>query len=262
MKKIIFSALLAAVALCSCKTDTREYRNPTYPGYIMLVNNIAGYKIVSCKLALLFQIDEYIGAETDEEREKVHDKYFYNNYVSYDAESGVFNLRYSSYEVFVNTGGKRIGETGAEWTGWYQDNTDFVPCVKCIGENRYEVTYDEAYYPRNNDRYKVSVEVEILEALKRYRFMSVKMTGTCTSYNKSSSKGVFVIDGNATDLIWKEDRFCGGTIELTTENHGVVDNAKAEFSDGGDCMIWYGNCKDIYSSYFLEHGYDYYFMKE
>lgn len=253
MKKIIFSALLAAFALCSCKTATREYRNPTYPGYMMLVNNISGYKALPEKLTLLFQIDEYIGAETDAEREQVHDKYFYNEYVAYDAANGVFTIRYNTCELFVNTGGKRIGETGAEWSGRYERESKFVPDVKCIGENRYEINYNELEYPRySSDKYKVSVEVEIKELSLSYRYIVLEMTGTCESCNKSDNR-TFIIDGSATGLIWKGTRFYGGTVELTTENRGVVDNAKAEFSDDGDFTVWYNGSRDKYSSYDLEY---------
>ena len=253
MKKIIFSALLAAVALCSCKTDTREYRNPTYPGYMMLVNNIAGYRALPEKLALLFQIDEYIGAETDEERERLHDKYFYKEYVAYNAEKGVFTIRYWSEELVVNTGGKRIGEIGAEWSGRYENETKFMPVVKCIGENRYEVTYHEFDYPQySRDKYKVSVEVEIKELSPSYRYIVLEMTGTCESCNKSSNR-TFIVDGSATGLIWRGNGFLGGTIDLTTENRGVVDNAKVEFSDDRSFTVWYDGCRDVYSSYDLEY---------
>lgn len=260
MKKIILSALLAAFALCSCKTATREYRNPTYPGYMMLVNNISGYKAFSGKLALMFQIDEYIGAETDEERERVHDKYFYREYVAYDDAKGLFTIRYDTDELFVSTGGKRIGETGAEWSGMYENQYEFMPVVKCIGENRYEITYNESDYPRfSSDRYKVSVEAEVGEASAVSGGMSLKMTGTCESRNKSDN-GTFIVEGYATDLIWQGNRFLTGTVELTTENRGVIDNAKAEFSEDGSFTVWYGGSKDVYSLYDLE--YYGYFMYE
>lgn len=255
MKKIIFSALLAAFALCSCRTDTREYRNPTYPGYVMLVNNIAGYKALSEKLILMFRIDEYIGAETDAEREMVHDKYFYKEYVAYDAAKGVFTIRYQSYELFVNTGGKRIGEVGAEWSGRYERETMFMPVVKCIGENRYEVTYNESDYPRySSDRYNVSAEVEVKESLTSNKYLSLSMSGTCESYNKSGNSS-FIVDGCATELTYYGGWFCEGTIDLTTENRGIVDNAKAEFSDDGTFTVWYGGSRDVYSSYDLDYGY-------
>ena len=253
MKKIIFSALLAAVALCSCKTATREYRNPTYPGYIMLVNNISGYRALPEKLAVMFQIDEYIGAETDEEREKVHDRYFYNEYVAYDAAKGVFTIRYQSHELFVSTGGKRIGETGAEWSGRYEREIMFMPVVKCIGEDRYEVTYNESEYPRfSSDKYKVSVEVEVKESLAGNKSLSLNMSGICESYNRSDNR-TFIVDGSATGLIWRGNGFFGGTIDLTTENRGVVDNAKVEFSDDRSFTVWYDGCRDVYSSYDLEY---------
>lgn len=253
MKKIIFSALLAAVALCSCKTDTREYRKPTYPGYIMLVNNITGYRALPEKLALLFQIDEYISAETDEERERVHDRYFYREYVVYDAEKGVCTIRYQSEELIVNTGGKRIDEIGAEWSGRYDRATKFMPVVNCIGENRYEVTYNELDYPRfSNDKYKVSVEVEIKESLTSNKRLSLSMSGTCESYNKYDNS-TFIVNGRATDLTLYGGYIYGGTVELTTENRGVVDNAKVEFSDDYSFTVLYDGCKDVYSIYDLDY---------
>lgn len=253
MKKIILSALLAAFALCSCKTATREYRNPTYPGYIMLVNNIYGYKAFSGKLALMFQIDEYIGAATEEERERVHDKYFYREYVAYDDAKGLFTIRYDTYELFVGTGGKRISEIGAEWSGVYENQSEFMPVVKCIGENRYEITYNESDYPRySSDRYKVSVEAEVEDTSAGFGGILLKMTGTCESCNKSDS-GAFIVEGRATDLRLQGNRFLTGTVELTTENHGVIDNAKAEFFDDGSFTVWYGGSKDVYSLYDLEY---------
>lgn len=257
MKKIIFSALLAAVALCSCKTATREYRNPTYPGYMMLVNNIAGYRALPEKLAVMFQIDEYIGAETDEERDKVHDRYFYKEYVAYNAEKGVCTVRYWSEELVVNTGGKRIGEIGAEWSGRYERGTMFMPVVKCIGENRYEVTYNESDFPQySRDKYKVSVEVEVKEPMTSNKHLSLSMSGTCESCNKSDNR-TFIVEGRATDLTMHGDYIYGGTVELTTENRGVVDNAKAEFSDNYSFTVFYDGCKDVYSIYDLDY-YGYY----
>ena len=89
--------------------------------------------------------------------------------------------------------------------------------------------------------------------------MPLKMTGTCESRNKSDN-GTFIVEGRATDLVWQGKRFLTGTVELTTENRGVVDNTKAEFSEDGSFTVWYGGCKDVYSLYDLE--YYGYFMYE
>lgn len=257
MKKMILSALLAASIFCSCETEPRESRNRTYPGYIMYLNNIGGYKIVSEQLTLMFEIDEYIAAETEEERKIVHDRYFYEYYVSYDAAKGEFTIRYNDYDrdnLYVNTGGKRIGEIGAEWSGRYERGSNFVPVVKCVAENRYEAAYEETSYRRDtSNKYKVSVVIDVTEPVNNHG-MSLKMNGRCESCNRSDN-ATFVVDGSASDLMWQYGGFRSGTLELTTENRGVVDTAKAEISDIDDVWIWYGGCKDEYSYY----GYNYYY---
>ena len=248
MKRMIFSALLAASLLCACETEPRESYNRTEPGYIMFLNNIGGYNTVSEKLTLMFRIDEYVGAETDEERKRVHDRYFYDYYVDYDAAKGEFTIRYNGSgrdNLYVNTGGRRIGETGAEWSGYYERGSDFVPTVKCVAENRYEVVYEEREYRRDaSTKYRVSVEAEVAEAVNNHG-MSLKMNGTCESCNRSRN-ATFIVEGSAADLLWQYGRFASGSLGLSTENGGTVDTATAEIRDIDYVLVSYGGYKDEY----------------
>lgn len=251
MKRMILSALLAASLLCACETEPRESYRRTEPGYIMYLNSIGGYRTVSEQLTLMFRIDEYVGAATDEEREAVHDRYFYDYYVAYDEAKGEFTIRYNKYDkdnLYVNTGGKRIGETGAEWSGYYESRRNFVPAVKCVAENRYEVVYEEGAYRRDASiKYRASVAIEVVEAVNNHG-MSLKINGECESCTDSDNT-TFVVASRATDLLWQYGGFASGTLELTTENGGTVDTAEAEIRGAGDVWIEYGGYGDEYTYY-------------
>lgn len=254
LKKIVLLAV-AAATMCSCKISDGDTVKRTAPGYIMYNNTISGYNQLSLQLKLAFQIDEYIAASTDEERKTVHNKYFYSQYVEYNAETGIFNVRYPQNELFVDTGGKLLSEDGAVWRGHYtvsdpHGKKEGFPTFTRLENGNYKVEYSVAQYSGIPSA-DISVEMTIEEPQSVLDSRIVKFSGNSKSEYVSSGDGsTFVIDAEVSDLTWDGSTFIGGRFAMTTTNDGITDTVSATIIEPMTVEIEYRGVKEKYSGYY------------
>lgn len=254
MLRKVMLLTVAAVAMCSCEITDGDSVKRTLPGYIMYLNTVSGYNELAGKLELAFKIDEYLAASTDEERNALHDKYFYSNYVAYDAETGVLNIRYPSYDLFVYTGGKLLSEDGAVWRGNYSDGNpykgkDSFPTFTRLEDGRYKVEYEIL---QDYDRPAASICVEMTVEEPQYAADDriVRISGSDKSEYLSSYNGKsLVIDDEVSDLTWNGYAFIGGRFAMTTTNDGVTDTASAIVVERMGVEIEYRGVKEKYQYY-------------
>ncbi len=257
LRKIMLLAVAAAV-MCSCEVSDGDTVKRTAPGYFMYSNTIPGYNSLAATLKLAFQIEEYIAASTDEERKAVHNKYFYSQYVDYDAETGVFNVRYYSNQLFVDTGGKLLSEEGAVWHGHYtlsdpHDKKESFPTFTRLENGNCKVEYSVAqYYDYPSADISVMMTIEEPQSILDDRI--VKLSGSSKSeYVSSRDGGSLIINAEVSDLTLNGTTFVSGRFDMTTTNDGVTDTATATIIEPMNVDIEYRGVKEKYLGYYYRY---------
>lgn len=134
MRRLIL--ILAAMAMMAgCRTSEGGEFNPTLTGYTHFrhVDSFVAGQLPIVRVMLLF--NEYVAAETEEDRKEIHDTYFYTNRI-FEGEQGQWHIVSSYTELIIDTGGLTLDSEGAVWTFRYageQYDVDNMPSITSPG---------------------------------------------------------------------------------------------------------------------------------
>ncbi len=250
MKKLLIVALVAAVAFTSCKIEDGYKPRRTARGLSMYSYVNDRLQVVIKDVEMFYRADVWLSATTDEERNKIHDAYFYYNYLAYDADKRQLSIRFSHDELIIETNGKLLHEVGSKWSYHYTDlwSKGFVPLtMECTAEGKYSVEYMQSEY---NDIKQLLGEhhltIEILGSLSGGYELVLNGTGRCSAHLYLDEP--FRIQYKAEDLKWNNVRsmWHSGTIDMTTDNGGT-DTARA-ILEYDSVEIEYRGLTDRYST--------------
>ena len=88
----------------------------------------------SKSLIAILRFNEYLTAESDEVRERVHNNFFYTSRIF--ELSGEWHIVNTDTELIVITGGKSLDEVGAQWSFRSQKPRDSELGTICTLERR------------------------------------------------------------------------------------------------------------------------------
>lgn len=125
MKKFaIIAAMAAALTLQSCKIEHEETFDPTSLGYNLALDTSVSLFNMLEQVNFLRNFNRYLAAPTDEERDAVHDQYFYDWRIA-ERNAGEWHIIRPNIEYTVLTEGKLLGQSDAKWI--FYDNHGKYP---------------------------------------------------------------------------------------------------------------------------------------
>ncbi|MDE7078102.1 MAG: hypothetical protein K2O55_05970, partial [Alistipes sp.] len=141
MKRILIW-LAAAAALTGCRIEEAEYFDPTQEGLYMFreANRSLGETAAVATRVLLF--DLYYSA-SEEEREVVHNRYFYSSRIVI-SDDGCHIIDGTS-DLIIYTGGQPLSTEGAVWRYAYSSQSYLeseMPTISCRKNETGPDTYD------------------------------------------------------------------------------------------------------------------------
>ena len=120
MRRFIIICALAAAA-SSCRIQEGNPFEPTRLGYDLSYKTVEHINRASDIVQTLMHFNEYLAAE-DEEREVLHDLYFYNYRIAERADNRWEIIGYDYTTLSVLTGGHLLDDTGDSWQ-FYRHST-------------------------------------------------------------------------------------------------------------------------------------------
>ena len=253
MKKLFFVALMAAVAFTSCKIEDGYKPRRTVRGLSMYSYVDDRLQVVIKDVQMFYRADAWLSATTDEERNKIHDAYFYYNYLGYDADKRQLLIRFAHDELIIETNGKLLHEVGSKWSYYYlyRGGKGFVPLtMECTAEGKYSVEYLQSEYndmKRLLGEHHLTMEMSpVGDSLSEEYELVFNGTGRCSANLYLDEP--FRIEYKTNELKWNNvhSMWYSGTIDMTTDNGGT-DTARATL-DYDSVEIEYRGLTDRYST--------------
>ncbi len=127
MKRLtLLLVLTLSVALCgSCVTESSgESFDPTRIGYALFVPVNATLQREMNDVWQLFALAHYASADTDAERERLHDAYFYTLRIVHTPTQ--WRLISKTSELVIDTNGKNLFDEGAIWSYYYRNRNYYT----------------------------------------------------------------------------------------------------------------------------------------
>lgn len=257
MKRHLLLCLWAAVA-AGCVTEQGGEFEPTRPGYYLYDHAAAPLLGAMNDVWPVFAFIRYWEAETDEERERIHDLFFYTQRIV--CEGNLCRIICDRWELAIDTGGRPLSEAGACWTFRYAGRDDSDPgdaprlCAPESGDSRYVLHWPAAAAGDGfGGEFRVAA---ILET-------TVSAPGVTTHclYLHAEGRGSvrapdIDIDFETTQpLVYRplERAFGSGALRLTTTADGKSETAEASILSPAEVRIDYNGTHKIwprYGSYF------------
>lgn len=251
MRRLLLSAAVIAALLCGCERESGYGSfDPTLPGYYMFQQVDESLCSELSDVMPVFAFSLYYAAQTDEEREKIHDAFFYSSRIARNGDQ--WRIIDADSELVIDTGGKGLSENGARWTYRYADRSDYY------GQTLPAITSDAGSLtlclPQTPERMFWTTGDFPIEAAYVYRPVSSgasvhSITLTLAGSGVTHADEIDV-DFEITDPL-KYNSFVSyfdkGALKLTTTNNGVTDTATATFTgEEGDTAIEYNGHKKIW----------------
>ena len=246
MKRLLLStALLAAGLLCGCEKEGGYGRfEPTLPGYYMFQQEDTALCGELSELVPVFAFSIYYAADTDEEREKIHDAFFYSSRISQKGDE--WRIIDTDSELVIDTGGTSLSENGAKWTYRYADRSD------CYGEEFPAITSEDGgmltlCLPETPEREFYTAGLFPVKAAYEYRripsgayvhSIRITLSGNGTTYTDDIDIHFRITSPLEFDSF---SSYIGkGSMTLSTVTGLDMDTAKADYmGENGDITIEY-----------------------
>ena len=241
MKRIL-TLLAAFVALTGCRIEEAEYFDPADNGsyFFQFVNSTLSVDAAYAARVMLFNL--YYSAP-EEEREMLHDRYFYSSRIvrSGDEWHIIDNYR----ELVIYTDGQPLSTDGATWRYAYSSQScpeDEMPTIVCSRKEESE-TPVYSFRPNNNEQLSFTVfyTSQPQENGSGLYLCELQIEGQGQyNYNKECYGFEKVAYEIVEPLKFASNRprgFSTGTLTLTTETENDELNIQAEYA-GSDYSVW------------------------
>ncbi|MDE5690640.1 MAG: hypothetical protein K2I13_00230 [Alistipes sp.] len=245
MKRILIW-LAAAAALTGCRIEEAEYFDPTQEGLYMFreANRSLGETAAVATRVLLF--DLYYSA-SEEEREVVHNRYFYSSRIVI-SDDGCHIIDGSS-DLIIYTGGQPLSTEGTDRRYAYSSQSYLeseMPTISCRKNETGPDTYDFRF-PDSDGQWSVTpfyCNQPQPDGPTRY-WCELRIKGT----GRSSEQGCFLDFGTVAYEILeplkynseKRSQFQGGKLKLTATIDHEETEATAKYIDDDHVVISYGS---------------------
>ena len=133
MKRFLLSTALLWSATGYVVSDPGETFQPTRPGYYLFRQSYEPLCDIADDLRDVFAFARYYVASTEEEREKLHDAFFYSKRITRNGNT--WRIIDSWMEVEIATGGLPLQAEEAHWTINYNSNYDKQKRTLTIGRD-------------------------------------------------------------------------------------------------------------------------------
>ena len=242
MKRIL-TLLAAFVALTGCRIEEAEYFDPADNGsyFFQFVNSTLSVEAACAARVMLF--DRYYSA-SEEERETLHDRYFYSSRIVRSGDE--WHIIDSYRELVIYTDGQSLSaKKGAAWRyketqRYYQDGQ--LPTITCCTDDAASPVY-ELLLPDGGGQlfFMVAYTSQPQENGSGLYLCELQIKGRGQyNYNKECY-GFEKVDYEIVEpLKFASNRprgFSAGTLTLTTETENDELNIQAEYA-GSDYSVW------------------------
>lgn len=245
MKRLLLSTAVLAAVLCGCERESGYGRfEPTLPGYYMFQQVDAALCGELSEMAPVFAFLIYYAAETDEEREKIHDAFFYASRISQKGDQ--WRIIDTDSELVIDTGGAPLSENGAKWTYHYADRSDCygetLPAITSEGSETLTLCLPETpkreFHTAGLFPVKAAYEYRRIPSGVYVHSIRITLSGSGTTYTDDID-----IYFRITSPL-EFDSFASyiekGSMTLSTANGLDIDTAKADYmGNNGDVTIEY-----------------------
>ncbi len=241
MKKTIFWTAIATVALLGgCVVDeSPEQYEPTRPGYFLFAQSAPMLRAAIDEVVPVFAFATYLAAESDAEREAIHNHYFYTSrFVQSGTKWLIIN---GNNELMIETGGKQLAEDGALWSYYIREDgsvSTSLPTISRKGsdpENQYTVTLPPLSKKTNYTTAILQITVQPVIGLLGSEWL---LSGAGIVHKEELD-----IDFQITTPMRYNNRkppfFDEGALTLCTTLNGVTDTAEAAVGLHGTVKISY-----------------------
>lgn len=246
MKRIL-SLLAVFVAMAGCRIEEAEYFDPTDHGFRMFLYTNRYLSNEAAVAARVMLFSAYYSAP-EEEREMLHDRYFYSSRIVNSGDE--WRIIDSDSELVIRTDGQPLSTAGATWKYAYSFRNysgDDLPTIVCrasqtgydlhLPDGGGELSFAAAYYsqPQNDGTALYWCEL---------RFDG---RGECSVSNDYEfEKVAYEI---VEPLVYESNReqgFVHGTLQLTARADAGPLEARVEYESDRDVWISCGNYKKRY----------------
>lgn len=229
---ILFTAVIAATALCGCVKDKSYERfEPTKPGYYLFQQANAALQYEMDELWPVFAFAGYYAADSEEMRESIHDAFFYTSRISRNGDQ--WRIIGEDTELVIDTGGKSLYDEGTRWTYFYTGRdyyTSELPTVTRTGAESAPYTLNMPAMPERPSG--ISGELTLSQSFihrpaeDKYSVkIDISGAGQVRSGNRQIEFGITEpLEYDSASPVFDK-----GGMTLTTTKDGVTDTAKARF---------------------------------
>ncbi len=246
----ILTLLATVVALTGCKIEEAEYFDPTADGYRMLLtaNRCLTEEAAAASRVMLFNL--YYSAP-DEERETLHDRYFYTSRIV--GSGNEWRIIDRDGELVIRTDGQPLSTDGAVWQYASLRPTAAEATITCR-RNGDETAYD-LRLPDDGGRFSFTTAYPSRteeDGATRY-WCELSLTGSGVCIEESMPYGFEKVACETTEPLkyvsTRPKRFEAGALKLTAETDGDELEATAEYLPGNRIAVACGPYSNEYYWY-------------
>lgn len=248
MKRIL-TLLAALIVSAGCEIEEAEYFDPAAAGFRIFCYANHQLRSQAALAARIMFFDLYYSAPA-EERETIHDRYFYSSRIV--GSDNKWRIIDGGQELTIYTDGQPLSTDGATWKyvcSFQSYASDDLPTITCHADDSRtsydlhlpngggELSFTTTYYsqPQNGGATRYWCELQIGGRGEYSQFKD---------YDYGFEKIAYEI---VEPLEYTSDnRFNAGELLLTTETDEGPLETRAEYLDAGDVRIRFGTHEKLY----------------